>query len=669
MSRLKIGVLISKASAHYQEELLKGIADAARGNDSDVIVFNSFSEIGMADAYLEGERNVYRLINYDRLSGILFVPDTLHINGLVEELEESFAKHPDTPVVYIDSTSDIYPHVMTDDSFQLGALIDHLHEVHGYTDIAFVSGYKDHPIAEHRLSAFRDKMSSLGYEVGENRIFYGNFWYDSCDRLADEIIAAGLPQAVMCVCEYTAVGLVEAFEKRGIQVPDDIAVTGYDCETEKISHYHMVTSVPVNSYTTGVKAFGVLYKTITGGEFAFECGTPEPDIVISQTCGCGVEYTDRRYDGAERETSALRETAENTFMMESLIRSSSLSEFVWSLDWYTALLGELSQFTICLSNNWIDTENLGNKTGYTKRMRIAYSKINGVTSLESGRFFYSADMLPEIAEDREQPSLFYINPLHFLERSFGYVVTGQYGRFLPLCAPYRSWLDYLQNSFESLRRLLNQNIINENNHRLSREVISTQEQVILAFAEISESKSGQTGRHVKRVSEYSRVIAEGMGLSHDEVETVRIASMMHDIGKLMIPLEILEKPGKLTPEEFEIIKTHVTIGAGMLQKAPGEIMEYAKIIVLEHHERWDGKGYLGKKGNDIALIARIVAVADVFDALVSKRSYKQAWTVEAAFNQIVEDRGTHFAPGVVDAFIRNFSEIKQVLRAYKDEGI
>lgn len=666
MARLKIGVIISKASASYQTGLMSGITAAARENNADIIVFTSFSEVGMVGSYLDGERNVYELVNYDRLDGVLFVPDTLHIEGLVSEIEDRFGAIPELPVVYVDCITDNYPYVMTDDACQLNSVLDHLYNVHGYTDIAFVSGFREHPMGIHRLAAFRDKMSAIGLAVPENRVFYGDFWYDCCERIADEIISAGLPQAIMCASEYTAVGLIDSLEKRGISVPQDVAVTGYDSETEQISHYHKVTSIPVNSHKTGVASFCTLFEQITGSKAVFSGSMDEPDLVLSYTCGCDVEYTDKKFDKAERETAQFREVAENSFMMESLIGSSNLSEFIWALDWYTSLLDEFSQFSICLSNNWVDTENLGNKRGYSKRVNLVYTKINGEASFDSGRFFPTAELLPEIAEDREQPSVFYINPLHFLDRSFGYVVMGHYGRSRTPCRAYRAWLDYLQNYFESLRRLMNQNIINENNHKLSRDIISTQEQVILAFAEISESKSGQTGRHVKRVSEYSRVIAEGMGLSHDEVETVRIASMMHDIGKLLIPLEILEKPGKLTPEEFDVIKTHVTIGEGMLKNAPGEIMEYAKIIVLEHHERWDGTGYLGKKGNDISLIARIVAVADVFDALVSKRSYKLPWTVEEAFNQIIEDRGTHFAPGVVDAFIRNFAEIKQVLRSNQD---
>lgn len=203
--------------------------------------------------------------------------------------------------------------------------------------------------------------------------------------------------------------------------------------------------------------------------------------------------------------------------------------------------------------------------------------------------------------------------------------------------------------------------------QLSKESLATQEQVTLAFAEITEAKSGQTGQHVKRVSEYARILAAGMGLEPAEVENIRIASMMHDIGKLLIPPEILEKMGKLTDEEYEIIKTHVTIGENLLHNAPGEIMAVARVIAQQHHERWNGKGYLGMKGEEIALGARITAVADVYDALTSNRSYKKAWYSDKAYEMIVNERGEQFDPAVVDVFAEHFDEIKAVQEKYADK--
>ncbi len=203
--------------------------------------------------------------------------------------------------------------------------------------------------------------------------------------------------------------------------------------------------------------------------------------------------------------------------------------------------------------------------------------------------------------------------------------------------------------------------------KVNSDIFKTQEAVILSFAEISESKSRQTGQHVKRVSEYVRVMALNTGFDEEKCTEIALAAMMHDIGKLLIPPEILEKPGRLTKDEFDVIKTHVTVGEELLKNSPGEVMSMARKIALFHHERWDGKGYLGCAGEEIDYISRFVSVADVFDALVSKRSYKDGWAPEKAYEEIVNQRGKQFAPHAVDVFVKSYDKILEILKQYPDQ--
>ena len=194
-----------------------------------------------------------------------------------------------------------------------------------------------------------------------------------------------------------------------------------------------------------------------------------------------------------------------------------------------------------------------------------------------------------------------------------------------------------------------------------------QEEMIFSFAEITENKSGQTGQHIKRVSEYSRIIASQLGLPLEEVERIRIASTMHDVGKLLIPSEILEKPGKLTKEEYETIKTHTTLGGQLLENVEGEEMKLSRTIALQHHEKPDGTGYpKNLEKDEISLEGKIVAVADVYDALTSKRSYKDAWKEEDAYQEILKGRGTQFDEKVVDAFVAAHDKILEVQSKFKD---
>ncbi len=194
-----------------------------------------------------------------------------------------------------------------------------------------------------------------------------------------------------------------------------------------------------------------------------------------------------------------------------------------------------------------------------------------------------------------------------------------------------------------------------------------QEEMIVSFAEITENKSGQTGKHVKRVSEYSRILAEQLGLDPQRVEAIRVASMMHDIGKLMIPPEILEKPGRLTDSEYATIKTHTAFGDELLKNVEGEELALSRTIAHEHHERVDGKGYPAHlSGDQISLEGRIVAVADVYDALTSRRSYKEPWTEEDATAEILRGRGTQFDEKVVDAFVQAHDRLVEAMQKYRD---
>ena len=202
---------------------------------------------------------------------------------------------------------------------------------------------------------------------------------------------------------------------------------------------------------------------------------------------------------------------------------------------------------------------------------------------------------------------------------------------------------------------------------LSDEIINTQKEIIYTMGEIAETRSKETGNHVKRVAEYSKILALKLGLSLENAEMLKLASPMHDIGKVGIPDEILNKPGKLTPDEFEIMKTHAQMGYDMLKHSNKPILQAAAIVSKEHHEKYNGKGYpRGLKGEDIHIFARITAVADVFDALGSDRVYKKAWEDEKIFELFNSEKGEHFDPKVITAFFDSLDEIKIIRERFKD---
>jgi len=200
------------------------------------------------------------------------------------------------------------------------------------------------------------------------------------------------------------------------------------------------------------------------------------------------------------------------------------------------------------------------------------------------------------------------------------------------------------------------------------EITDTQKDIIFILGEVAEARSLETGHHVKRVAEVARILGRIYGLTREEIETLGIAASIHDVGKLAIADAILNKPDKLTPEEFAAMKHHSAIGHEMLKKSDRAILQAAALIALEHHEYYNGTGYPhGLKDNEIHIYSRIVALADVFDALGNHRVYKQPWPTEDIVHYIQEQRGRQFDPVLVDLFLDHLEEMIGVREMFPDD--
>lgn len=207
----------------------------------------------------------------------------------------------------------------------------------------------------------------------------------------------------------------------------------------------------------------------------------------------------------------------------------------------------------------------------------------------------------------------------------------------------------------------------ENIIELNKEVIETQKDLITTLGDVIETKSEGTANHVKRVSLITRLLGEKYGLSDRDLDILEMTSPMHDVGKIGISEDILSKKGKLTKEEFETMKFHTMIGHEILKNQNKEILNYASIISKQHHEHWDGTGYPdGIKGDDIHIMARITAVADVYDALRSKRTYKESWQVKDVIDFFKEEKGKIFDPKLVDILLNHVDDIESMREKYSD---
>jgi putative two-component system response regulator len=196
---------------------------------------------------------------------------------------------------------------------------------------------------------------------------------------------------------------------------------------------------------------------------------------------------------------------------------------------------------------------------------------------------------------------------------------------------------------------------------LNKEIIETQKEIVYTMGEIGETRSKETGDHVRRVAEYSQLLALLTGLDKTEAELIKLASPMHDIGKVAIPDAVLKKPGKLTADEFEIMKTHAEIGYHLLNHSTRPVLKTASIIAYQHHEKWNGSGYPQQlAGENIHIYGRITAIADVFDALGSARIYKEAWPLDEIVTLFKDQSGAHFDPKLVELLLNNLPKFIKI---------
>lgn len=204
----------------------------------------------------------------------------------------------------------------------------------------------------------------------------------------------------------------------------------------------------------------------------------------------------------------------------------------------------------------------------------------------------------------------------------------------------------------------------------TQELKKTQLQVVQKLGRAAEYRDNETGGHILRMSNISALLARHMGFQHEDVQHILHASPMHDVGKIAIPDNILLKPGKFNPSEWEIMKTHTTAGYRILYCEETKLLQLAAEIALHHHEKWDGSGYPdGLSGEDIPMPCRIVAVADVFDALMSHRPYKKPWQQDEAIDFINSQSGQHFDPAVLHVFNKHIDEIVEIRNRFQDPEV
>lgn len=451
--RKRIGILISQPEDIYQSRLMHVLLEDSFSHGYDALVFTVNVKSEGTDKFRHGEANIYELVNYRELDGVVVVPDTIQIPGAIDRIEERIRTEFDGPAVSIDMELGSIHTVFTDDIEPLNLLTSHLIERHGCHKIAMVTGMKGHPHAENRVQGYREALERHYIPVNEGDIFYGDFWYSTGEMIINDLFEDGRLKydGIVCASGQVAVGVCESLRARGISVPEDIKLVSYDV-TDDITYSPTFTSATRPIENAAHEAIAYLYEQISGNKASVRLKNP---ILISccESCGCNISSAPQvsvRYADMNFQSDFM---ATGNFMMEELIAATSMSQFIQLVSFFSYQLGDFKKLSFCLCSDWnaFNEEDEGRADGYSDKIRLEMTKCRGEMSEYPGYEFDRDDLLPDLREDDELPRVIYFSPVHFNERCFGYFALSYGNKSVPYDMCYKSWIRNVDNGLESLR--------------------------------------------------------------------------------------------------------------------------------------------------------------------------------------------------------------------------
>lgn len=475
MQRKRLAVVLSQAENTYQKHLLIGLLREAFRNDLDVCVFTTFIKDGTPEEYRLGESNIFNLLNPEKFDGVILVPDSIKFPGVTKKIVAECRAFR-LPVITIDYQIEDLPCIWGNDDNDIEQLVDHLIDVHGCKTVDFISGKQNHPHSLLREAGYIRSLRKHGIPVEPERIHYADFGREKAAEIADDILNAGrpLPQGIAGVCDSSIEAIAEKFIAKGYSIPGDFKLSGYDTLCPSPAVIGDVTTMYRNSGSTGAKAVRYIYRVLFGKEPEHTVTPNSNGIITSESCGCGIAGKKPNYHCNNRIDNLYAVAndfySDYNFMMEDLIKIDRYEEFFWNINWYTRYLNQPDGVYICISDEWqtedADAENNYRTVGYPQQMSMVYSLENGQPSVDPANSIDTRLMLPRLYQESDRPSVYYFTPLHFNDRSFGYTALQYIDRAEVFNAEYASWMRYIDNAFEAMRRRLRLKYLYERQERL-----------------------------------------------------------------------------------------------------------------------------------------------------------------------------------------------------------
>lgn len=487
--RKLIALITSNPESMYQRRAMEGVFYQCNKYGYNVVVFSTLVQVcHYYKDYLQGELNIYNLINCNLLDGIIVTTLTLSDNGRSEAIKivkKILKENAECPVVSMDEPIENCCTVYTDDRSAFKKISRHVFEEHGCKNVYFLAGYEGHNSSNVRLAGFTDYLKENNIPVDKNKIFYGDFWYSSGEKLADEIAAGKyeIPDAVICASDHMAIGLTNRLVKHGINVPNQVVVTGYDSTQEAIMNDISITTFSPEVAKAAAKAVNIIRAKIQPGQPVEEIiDFPLSGLEKGDSCGCNPDILYLK----KRITTSIYSTHQNvladkeakkpydisglleSYMYESLISTESEYDLLNKIYHCVYLIAPYKEYYLCLKENWLDKSDVL-INGYPKKMKIAVRSKNDISeefpdivNISEKTGYYSFDssmMFPEMFEKHDAPSVYYFSPVHFNEETLGYsVLKCGLTQNEKINYVFRNWVRNVNNALEMLRirlRILN----------------------------------------------------------------------------------------------------------------------------------------------------------------------------------------------------------------------
>lgn len=642
-------------------------------------IFSSCTSMYFDVPFDRGEAGIFKLIPYDQVEVVIVYARSLKKSSIVDDIVAS-ARQYGKPVILIDDDErrEGAIHVNFDESDAFRHLMLHLVEHHHLRKINCISGIKGNYISDRRTDIYKEVLAEYGIPFEEQRLGYGLFWGDATRHVMEDFLKdpKDLPEAIVCLNDTMAIIACEVLDERGIAVPDDVIVTGFDGIVQEKYNVPRISTCRRDMDKFAEFVYDIVEESCNTGKAEKQYFFPYV-FDASESCGCKrTSVTNVNITISEmykRLDNSMQYDRSMTNMLTQLVKLEDKNEIFFTLKEYVQ-----EDVWFCYNSDFMVGEE-GSAEEYVKHR---YEAKPFTDCVDTYRFFVNdediinkqieiQELVPdwEEVQKRNAPVIFFC--MHSQADICGYAAAFiKSRRYIEFGTSVQRIQKLILNMDNGIGMLLHQGALRAVNQKL----INIQSRIIAGFADLVESRDDSTGQHVKRTGEYFKILAKHMAkqpryaeyLTEENLERMYKAAPLHDIGKIKISDIILNKPGRLTPEEFEIIKTHTLEGNQIIFHTMADIEEedYLKTageIALYHHEKWDGSGYPHHlMGEEIPLSARIMAVVDVFDALTSKRVYKDAYALDKAYDILQSSSGSHFDPDIIQVFMDNREEIEQV---------